>query len=197
MANPLEELMQFSGGPTEYGFAETEPKLPGRPKMPMNGFDLPIPGQSLTKPKGKAAYENPPEFTNVDDAMDFLADKTSRPDVQVNLLRFMDKGVPLTVLMEPILLHGVQEGKWNMDMALALSEPLSMWMYMLGKRAGINVKVTSPRKKKSGVDPKMLDKWLNGKKKKEENSLTFSDARDSTKPKPQGLMAPRGEKMNG
>ena len=65
----------------------------------------------------------------------------------------MDAGLPIVTMIEPILLHGVQEGKWSMDMALGLMEPLSVIMYGLGKRAGIEPTIISDKfKEDPGID---------------------------------------------
>ena len=105
-------------------------------------MDAPIPGQSLTAPPGEAPYERPPEYTQIEPAMDFLVNKIMMAPTQTKMLRMMDAGVPISALMEIILMHGAQEGKWSIDLALALSEPLAVVLYSLGNNAGIKPKLT-------------------------------------------------------
>ena len=40
-----------------------------------NIFDAPAPGQSLTDTPGNAAWEHPPEFTDVEEASEYLWQK--------------------------------------------------------------------------------------------------------------------------
>lgn len=180
MANPLEALMQ-GAAPA----APADPTADATAAGPMdisaeeqrtnaNLMGAPIPGQSLTREPGSAAWEQPPQYNTEAEAMDFLFEKVTRPDVQTNLLRVMDAGVPLPILLEPILMHGVQEGKWSMDLAMMLMEPLGVVLYGLGKRAGIDPKLEVPKKKEDkGINPESLAKIFKG----------AVEAKDQTAPK--------------
>lgn len=173
---------------------QTKPQAPSGPAAPpaapgggmggpLESFDLPIPGQSLTAEQGQMAYERPPQFTNVDDAMDFLFNKVTSPKIQRDLLRMMDAGVPITILMEPILLTGAQEGKWSMDMVLALVEPLSIILYGLGKRAGITPTVVyKSDKEDEGINTSKIREMFKKKDKAPE-------ATESEEPELKGLLA--------
>jgi hypothetical protein len=158
-------------------------------KQNMMNFDLPIPGQSLTAEQGAAAYERPPEFNDSEDAMDFLFERMTQPKTQKNLLRMMDAGVPVTLLAEPILLHGVQEGKWNMDLALLLMEPMAVVMYGLGERAGISVVLTPPEKEDPGVNMQNFKKIF--KNKVSDRKQALLDELDAPKPTTEGLVSRR------
>jgi hypothetical protein len=108
-------------------------------KKNFDKFDMPIPGQSLTGEPGGAAYEQAPQYTDVEDVADYLFDRMLNPHVQRDVLRMLDAEVPATNLAEVVLLHGAQEGKWNMDMVMMAMEPVTAILYGLGDRAGINV----------------------------------------------------------
>ena len=45
------------------------------------------PGHSLTDPMGKWAWENPPQFADPNDAVDFVIDKMQRKGTQDDLLK--------------------------------------------------------------------------------------------------------------
>lgn len=126
------------------------------PKSNADKFDLPVPGQSLTAEPGAAAYETPPEFTKMEDATDYLFNNLMAKPAQKKALQAMNEGVPVSLLAEPILLHGVQEGKWSMDMALMLMPTFSVMLYGLGKKAGVNVKMNPPQIEDPGIDTRLF-----------------------------------------
>jgi len=119
-------------------------------------FDSPIPGQSLTQELGGAAYEQPPQYTELTEFMDYMFDNLSRTSVRRDLLRLLNAGVPVTTLLTPVLLHAVSEGKLNMDLAMLSLEPLITMMAGFGHHAGINVVLDYPRKD-NGVDPRPFE----------------------------------------
>lgn len=120
-------------------------------------FNQPIPGQSFTTEPGTFAYEQPPQFTKLSDITNYMFDRITSPSVQRDILRLLDAGVPVATLLEPILLHGVNKGKFNLDAALLAAEPVATMITGLGLRAGINV-VAAIKKKDDGVDPRPFAK---------------------------------------
>lgn len=96
--------------------------------MVASQFDGPIPGQSLTHAPGSTKWEKPPQFTNVDKAMDFLIEQTLEPRRMGRLMALIDNGVTIENLTQGILLGGFTEGKWNMDLGVNLIEPLMGWL---------------------------------------------------------------------
>jgi hypothetical protein len=137
-------------------FTEQEPEAPSMfPEEPtpegqnsaMSAFDLPIPGQSLTAEQGQSTYEQPPQYTDLDDAVDHIFERMIQQDNVNNLLRIVNTGIPLNAIIEPVLLHGAQEGLWNIDMSMMLYEPVAAMIIGLANMGGANVN-TEPKKKK-------------------------------------------------
>ena len=114
-------------------------------------FNLPIPGQSLTAEPGSAAYEQPPQYTDVDDVADYLLERMVNPHIQRDLLRLLDAKVPAANLAEVILMQGASDGKWSIDMAMMAMEPAMAILYGLGSQAGIDV-VTHKAPKRKGIN---------------------------------------------
>jgi hypothetical protein len=119
-------------------------------------FDSPIPGQSLTQELGSAAYEQPPQYTELTEFMDYMFDNLSRTSVRRDLLRLLNAGVPVTVLLGPVLLQAVSEGKLNMDLAMLATEPLVYMLAGFGYHAGINVVLHQPQED-HGIDPRPFE----------------------------------------
>ena len=88
-------------------------------------FGGPIPGQSLTKEPGAAPWEKPPQFVDIDDAMQFVFERVTEPRAAHKLLALMEAGVPVTSIVETILKTGFMEGKWTPDLMLLMIKPLA------------------------------------------------------------------------
>ncbi len=98
----------------------------------------PIPGQSLTKsPDEPYVWEQPPEFTDFRDALDFVTSELLLEENLVPLLESMGAGVPIVDIVTQLAYVGFREGKWNPDMVLLLVEPLSYVLIALCEKAGI------------------------------------------------------------
>ena len=113
---------------------------PDQQKKNAKQFDLPIPGQSLTTSPGQFAYEQAPQFTDTKDINDYLFNRLTSPSIQRDVLRLLDAGVPVAVLVEPLIMQGVNEGKFNLDAGLLTAKTMAIMIGGLGVRAGIDVK---------------------------------------------------------
>ena len=69
-------------------------------------FDMPIPGQSLTAEPGGAAYEQPPQYNDVDEVVDMIFDRMLRPEIQTDVLHMLAAQVPARSIAEVVLMHG-------------------------------------------------------------------------------------------
>ncbi len=147
-----------------------EPKMPPTEMEQKNNFrqfDAPIPGQSLTEEPGNAKYEQPPQYTELTEFMDYIFKSLHRKNTRRDLLRMLDAGVPVKVLIEPVIMQGVSEGKLNMDLAVMALEPLATMIYGMGQAAGINV-VFEEEKQEIGLDARPFEKAF--KKKREDTT---------------------------
>ncbi len=128
-------------------------------------MDHPVPGESLVQPKGQAKYEMPPQFNDLEKALDYFFDRVTNEKNAKDILNLMDSGVPIDALVTPILMQAASEGKINMDLAMLVAQPLSMMLVGLGKQHGVDPTLNAERKEKS-VDTtsirKMFDKQGRG-----------------------------------
>ena len=98
----------------------------------------PIPGQSLTSSPDQARpFEQPTEFTDFRDALDYITSELLEEEALVPLLQSMGAGVPIVDIVTQLAYVGFREGKWNPDMVLLLIEPLSYVLISLCEKAGI------------------------------------------------------------
>lgn len=91
----------------------------------------PIPGANFTSDTKNYPWHQPPEFTNINKALDMLADKITEFKVANALLTFVEMGAPLYKVSSMLLVQGVAEGKWTPDFALMLAGPLTRMIEMI------------------------------------------------------------------
>ena len=98
----------------------------------------PIPGQSLANnPDEPRPFEQPPEFTDFREALNYLAEELLEPEIYEGLVTGIGQGVPITDVTLQLLQAGFQEGKWNPDMFMMLIEPTMYLLLALAEKAGI------------------------------------------------------------
>ena len=102
-----------------------------------NIFDAPIPGQSLTDTPGNSPWEHPPQFSNVNDAAEYVWNTLHEPEVSVQILTFLKNDIPVEAIARMILFGGFVEGKWTPDVAMLIAEVVFKQIMAMGMRAEI------------------------------------------------------------
>ena len=102
-----------------------------------NIFDTPVPGESLTKTPGNAAWENPPQYVNVDEASEYIWEKLHEEKFLDKVVSFLANDVPIEAIARMILFGGFVEGKWTPDVAILLSEVVFKQIMAIGMNAGV------------------------------------------------------------
>ena len=87
-----------------------------------NMFNVSVPGESLTQPKGQYPYEKPPEFDSPVDAFMALLESYYTPATFENVLKSLSAGVPIEVIVDIITFSGFTKGKYTVDV-LELMKP--------------------------------------------------------------------------
>ena len=102
-----------------------------------NRLDAPVPGESLTAVPKNANWEHPPQFAKVPDAFDFIWHQMHQEPQLTQLISLLQTGVPVEALAKTLLFAGFSEGKWTIDGAILLAEPVFLSIIALAKNAGI------------------------------------------------------------
>jgi len=103
----------------------------------INDFDAPIPGQSLTDKPGNSAWEHPPQFTDTEEAAEYVWDKLTHPDYVKQLIAMLDAGIPVEALCRVIIFAGFTEGKWTPDVGFMLAEVVIKMIATIAIKAGV------------------------------------------------------------
>ena len=102
----------------------------------------PIPGQSLTNdPAQRYPWENPPEYTDYKQALNFIADQLLDKEVYVPMMKGIGAGVPITDITLQMLQAGFEQGKWNPDLLMMLIEPTVYTLMALAEKANIQYRI--------------------------------------------------------
>jgi hypothetical protein len=90
----------------------------------VNPFNAPIPGESLTaSPDTPKAWEQPPRYTDQDEAMKAVYMELTREGTLKELINLINQGIPLDEIAQVVLYKGYAEGQFTPDMMLMLAEP--------------------------------------------------------------------------
>lgn len=100
-------------------------------------FDAPIPGMSLTHELGARPWQNPPQYTTVDEAIEYYLTRMSTEEFNDQLIDIMEMGVPLTSLANTIQMSSVMDGKHSVDVGMLVMPVLIEMMMLIGDSAGI------------------------------------------------------------
>lgn len=106
--------------------------------MPI-GFDAPIPGENYTSDTKNYPWHRPPEFTDLDDAIEMTFKKLLSKKGSFGLLTMMKGGMDVATLTDIYVTSGIGSGKWTPDFALLLAGPVAHIIYLMGKSYGIKV----------------------------------------------------------
>ena len=102
-----------------------------------NPFDAPIPGQSLTDTPGNPSWEHPPQFTDVEQASEYVWGKIHNERALTQIILFLKEGVPVEAIARMVLFGGFMEGKWTPDVAFIIAEPVMKMIATMGLTAGV------------------------------------------------------------
>ena len=120
-------------------------------------IDAPIAGQSLTAELGNRPWQQPPQYTTVEEALQYYIPRLTNPEMLDDLFNVMETGIPLTTLANAIQSSGVMEGKHSLDVGILILPVLMETMAYLAEESGIeyvagtNKKIGSDKPSKAAI----------------------------------------------
>tara|TARA_R110002167_G_C12562529_1_gene641918 strand:+ start:45 stop:575 length:531 start_codon:yes stop_codon:yes gene_type:complete len=174
--------------------------------QPEPTFQAAIPGSSLTAEQGSRAYKKPPQYSTVDDAMDYYVTRLSSDEVADQIVSVLDMGVPVTEVANIMQMHGVMEGKHTLDMSMLMLPVLMEIIALIGDTANIDYNMgtekSDPERSENSIvqtakmkmETELRDKTLEGFSKDKEPEMDEEIEEEAEEPvtEPTGLMARRG-----
>tara|TARA_R110002020_G_scaffold351300_1_gene564564 strand:+ start:846 stop:1358 length:513 start_codon:yes stop_codon:yes gene_type:complete len=100
-------------------------------------FDAPIAGQSLTNELGGYPWQQPAQYTTVEEAMTFYLPKLKNEEYSDSLLDVLQMGVPVTTIANTVQMAGVMEGKHSIDVGVLILPVLIEAISLIAEEANI------------------------------------------------------------
>jgi hypothetical protein len=129
-------------------------------------FDAAIPGQSLTAELGSRPWQQPAQYTTVEEALDYYIPRLQSEEVSSQLLDVLEMGIPVTTVANTMQLGSVMEGKHSVDVGMLILPVLVELIMLIGDTAGI--KYTSGLEKDKDIRGSLVDLAVSRFKDKED-----------------------------
>ena len=167
----------------------------------MNPFDAPIPGQSLTDTPHNYPWENPPEITDPEEAIQmYLTKMTENPETLNSAFDMLEAGLTVRELTSGLLRVGVANGIHTIDVGLLIAPVIHQFIKVMAAESGVKFEDGFADKKISEKDTKKIAAQLAKLEVFEDEEETMEDLEEMASPleeaiveepeeKPQGLMA--------
>ncbi len=118
-------------------------------------FDAAIPGQSLTAELGSRPWQQPAQYTTVEEALDYYIPRLESEEVSAQLLDVLEMGIPVTTVANTMQLGSVMEGKHSVDVGMLILPVLVELIMLIADTA--NVKYTSGLEKDKEIRGSLVD----------------------------------------
>jgi len=92
-------------------------------------FDLPVPGMGMTHELGARPWQQPAQYTNVDDVAQYYIAKMQDDAFAENVLNLLETKMPVTMIANAMQTVNMMNGVHSLDVGM-LSLPIIMEMIM-------------------------------------------------------------------
>ena len=129
------------------------------------------PGHSLTDTPNKWQWEKPPEFTDPNEALDFVLDGLETGTTPRDMVRMMAAGITIEELVTQIGFKGFMEGYYSPDVAELIKPSIAIYLMGLAEDNGFEPVVEN---KAENVDEKGVNEQTFYEIMKERNPAKFA-----------------------
>jgi len=100
-------------------------------------FDAPIPGQSMLHELGARPWQNPPQYSTLEETVDFYISKLATDEVANQVIDVLEMDVSVVDLAHIIQLANVMEGVHTIDVGVLVTPVLMEFIMLIADSAGI------------------------------------------------------------
>lgn len=93
----------------------------------------PIPGENYTSDWRNYPWHRPPDISNVDEAIEYVANHISETDEGLQYMSYLKVGVSVAGVTDMILTLGIADGKWSIDFAILIAGPVARLVTIMAK----------------------------------------------------------------
>ena len=162
-------------------------------ELPQVTHDAPIAGQSLTAEVGNRPWQNPPQFSTVEESMDWYLDRFDNPELVQEILSIIESGIPLSTIANSMQLGAVLQGVHSIDVGVLVLPILIEIMKTLAEKTDTKYVMGDEPEESDRPSDAVLDSALSKIK-----GITVEDMpeeeetmEEETQEEPMGLMARR------
>ena len=105
--------------------------------LPEALIDAPIAGQSLTSEVGGWPWEQPPQYSTVEEALEFYLPRLTEPTLQNDLMNVIEMGLPLTTIANALQQGAVMQGTHSLDVGILVMPVIMEMLEYLATERGI------------------------------------------------------------
>ena len=153
----------------------------------------PIPGQSLTHELRARPWQNPPQFTTVEESMDWYLERFDNPEIVQELLSVMESGVPISTIANSMQLGAVLQGVHSIDVGVLVMPILIEIMKTLAEKTDTKYVMGDEPEETDRASDAVLDSAVNKIKGMNLKDMPEEEMMEEEEPQeePVGLMARR------
>lgn len=162
--------------------------------MPYQPMDGPIPGENFTTDTKNFPWHRPPQYTNMDDAVEAVMKKVFDDESSGAFLTMIEMGFTIVSVAQLLVMSGVGAGKWSVDFGILLAGPVAHILVIMCRSYGIDFELgidpesktptTSFFRAAAKVDPEEVQERLAGEDVAAGEEETDGDAPEELTPPP-------------
>ena len=162
-------------------------------------FDRPIPGMSLTAELGGRPWQNPPQYTTVDEVIEFYMERMSSEEFMVQTVDVLEMGVPVTTLANTMQMSNVMNGVHTIDTGMLVLPVIMEMIMLLGDSAGVEYdsgledpnKISTTNKTRESLLAKAAMEYKGVLEEADLEAIAEEEVEEEEETQPSGLMARR------
>ena len=119
-------------------------------EIPVNPFDTPVPGQSLTDNPKNYPWENPARFAKVEDSSLHIWKELNKKDNLKRIIILLEAGISVEAVTRTIVFSGFIEGAYTPDVGILITPIIEKMILAMGKAAKVEkIKLSRPKEKQT------------------------------------------------
>jgi hypothetical protein len=154
-------------------------------------FDAPIPGQALTHELGARPWQSPPQYSTVDEAVDYYTSRLSTPEATSQIVEILKMGIPVTSLANTIQMGSIMDGKHSIDVGMLVLPLIVEVIMYIAEQEGIDYDDGLTDVKDNKTNEAILENIRTQMKEKAGEPVEEEPVVEETSEEPTGLMARR------
>mgnify|MGYP003112688583 CR=1 FL=1 len=121
-------------------------------------FDGPIPGQGLTAELGSRPWQNPPQLSTVEEAIDYYVERLTDESAIDQIVDILEMGVPIADIANAVQLGMVMDGVHSVDVGILVIPIIIELMMYIGDQANVQYETGLDKTAKDGIsDAKIVN----------------------------------------